>query len=767
MKRLMLVCMCVLGTCACRRTLPADPAPSVLPVPRSEIYGGGTFRLSAATPVVAVSDDERTAWAVGALDELYASVFGPEAQPRRTDAAADGAVRFVCSDAMEAEEYRLTVDSDRIEIVSGGPEGAFYAVQTLRQLLPRAAFSGADAVEIPCVAIEDGPCLAYRGLMLDVARHFFTVEEVKRTLDLMAMHKLNVFHWHLTDDQGWRVELECHPELAARGAWHDPATHDNDRTCLDRAVAGGDSTMLLPRKNFREIGGRSLYGGYYTRDDIREVVAYAASLGIDVIPEVDMPGHSLQVVAAHPDLSCTGCAEWGETFSTPLCLGNDATLAFCREICAELFELFPFGYFHLGADEVEKHNWQHCPKCQRRIASLGLGDEHGLQAWFVHEMEAFFAEHGRRLIGWDEIVNDGMSRTCVVQWWRNWVPASLQTAAANGNDLIVNTGEFFYLDGAQNRNSLSKVYGFDPAQVLAPEHLGQVLGVHANLWTEFVPSFDRACFQIFPRLFAASEIMWSAPERRDPERFPARATVHLQRLDAEGWNYRIPDLEGFCDRNVFTERTSVTIRKPFDAVEVYYTLDGSLPDRSALRYEGPIPISEDCTLRLRPYTSSGKGGEVVTAEYRRMEPMEARTVGAPLSEGLVARWYDYRGEACAEIGEAPLRNTYEGVSVAIPEGVAGNIGLIFDGYFLADEEGVYSFYTYSDDGSTIAIDGMPVVENDGPHSREERTGQIALRRGLHAIEVRYFDSNGGLLEAGTVDADGVRRPFDRSMFRHE
>ena len=194
MKRLMLVCMCVLGTCACRRTLPADPAPSVLPVPRSEIYGGGTFRLSAATPVVAVSDDERTAWAVGALDELYAAVFGPEAQPRRTDAAADGAVRFVCSDAMEAEEYRLTVDPDRIEIVSGGPEGAFYAVQTLRQLLPRAAFSGADAVEIPCVAIEDGPCLVYRGLMLDVARHFFTVEEVKRTLDLMAMHKLNVFH---------------------------------------------------------------------------------------------------------------------------------------------------------------------------------------------------------------------------------------------------------------------------------------------------------------------------------------------------------------------------------------------------------------------------------------------------------------------------------------------------------------------------------------------------------------------------------------------
>ena len=492
-----------LALLGCRRQAQDDAVGTLLPVPSHAVLKSGAYTLPEKL-VVACTDRSL----LSAEDFLSRSLPADVRIETASDPTRGDLILSLDPSLDTIGGYRLDVGRNGIRIAAGSYGGAIAGIATLRQLI---AASGSR--RIPAVGIEDAPRFAWRGFMLDVARHFFTKEEVMALLEKAAQYKLNKFHWHLTDDQGWRVELECHPELAARGAWHDPATHDNDRTCLDRAVAGGDSTMLLPRKNFREIGGRSLYGGYYTRDDIREVVAYAASLGIDVIPEVDMPGHSLQVVAAHPDLSCTGCAEWGETFSTPLCLGNDATLAFCREICAELFELFPFGYFHLGADEVEKHNWQHCPKCQRRIASLGLGDEHGLQAWFVHEMEAFFAEHGRRLIGWDEIVNDGMSRTCVVQWWRNWVPASLQTAAANGNDLIVNTGEFFYLDGAQNRNSLSKVYGFDPAQVLAPEHLGQVLGVHANLWTEFVPSFDRACFQIFPRLFAASEIMWSAPER--------------------------------------------------------------------------------------------------------------------------------------------------------------------------------------------------------------------------------------------------------------
>ena len=512
MKRLMLVCMCVLGTCACRRTLPADPAPSVLPVPRSEIYGGGTFRLSAATPVVAVSDDERTAWAVGALDELYASVFGPEAQPRRTDAAADGAVRFVCSDAMEAEEYRLTVDSDRIEIVSGGPEGAFYAVQTLRQLLPRAAFSGADAVEIPCVAIEDGPCLAYRGLMLDVARHFFTVEEVKRTLDLMAMHKLNVFHWHLTDDQGWRIEIRRYPELTRIGSvrartlvGHDPGG-EYDETCRY------DETP---------------YGGFYTQEEIREVVDYAARRFITVIPEIEFPGHAVAALASYPWLSCTGeqyeVRQTWDIDDRVFCPGRETTFEFMEGVLEEVLELFPSEYIHIGGDECPTKMWERCPACRARMAAEGLTRPRQLQGYATARIERFLLERGRRLIGWDEILDGGVTPTAVVMSWRG-TEGGIR-AARQGNKAVLSPSTYCYLDYYQTADTvgeplawggclpLEKVYEFDPYEHLSPEEQRFLLGVQANLWTEYIADFEQVQYMLLPRLAAVAEAGWTRGKR--------------------------------------------------------------------------------------------------------------------------------------------------------------------------------------------------------------------------------------------------------------
>ena len=512
MKRLMLVCMCVLGTCACRRTLPADPAPSVLPVPRSEIYGGGTFRLSAATPVVAVSDDERTAWAVGALDELYASVFGPEAQPRRTDAAADGAVRFVCSDAMEAEEYRLTVDSDRIEIVSGGPEGAFYAVQTLRQLLPRAAFSGADAVEIPCVAIEDGPCLAYRGLMLDVARHFFTVEEVKRTLDLMAMHKLNVFHWHLTDDQGWRIEIRKYPELTRVGSVRK-------RTLVGRDPGGEyDETCRYDE---------TPYGGFYTQEEIREVVDYAARRFITVIPEIEFPGHAVAALASYPWLGCTGeryeVRQTWDIDDRVFCPGRETTFEFMEGVLEEVLELFPSEYIHIGGDECPTKMWERCPACRARMAAEGLTRPRQLQGYATARIERFLLERGRRLIGWDEILDGGVTPTAVVMSWRG-TEGGIR-AARQGNKAVLSPSTYCYLDYYQTADTvgeplawggclpLEKVYEFDPYEHLSPEEQRFLLGVQANLWTEYIADFEQVQYMLLPRLAAVAEAGWTRGKR--------------------------------------------------------------------------------------------------------------------------------------------------------------------------------------------------------------------------------------------------------------
>ena len=533
MKRLMLVCMCVLGTCACRRTLPADPAPSVLPVPRSEIYGGGTFRLSAATPVVAVSDDERTAWAVGALDELYAAVFGPEAQPRRTDAAADGAVRFVCSDAMEAEEYRLTVDPDRIEIVSGGPEGAFYAVQTLRQLLPRAAFSGADAVEIPCVAIEDGPCLVYRGLMLDVARHFFTVEEVKRTLDLMAMHKLNVFHWHLTDDQGWRIEIRKYPLLTRIGS-------RRSETLVGYYRKNGDNTY-----------DGTPYGGYYTQDDIREIVRYAAERHIEVIPEIEMPGHGLAALAAYPYLGCTGgpyevWTRWGVSEDV-YCAGKESTFRFVEDVLAEVMELFPSKLIHIGGDECPKGRWKKCPLCQRRMREEGLKNEFELQSYFVRRVERWVQSHGREIVGWDEILQGGVSKTATVMSWNGTGPGI--KAARQGNPVIMTPKWYCYFDYSQTSDperyeplgntryvSVRQAYRLDPYDQLRLPERERIMGVQCNLWTEYVADMKRVQHMVLPRMAALAEVGW-AYDRKDYDDFVRRIPALVSVYRAEGYHF--------------------------------------------------------------------------------------------------------------------------------------------------------------------------------------------------------------------------------------
>ena len=602
--------------------------------------------------------------------------------------------------------------------------------------------------------------------MLDVARHFFTKEEVMALLDRLAQYKFNKFHWHLTDDQGWRIEIKRYPELTARGAWRDPSTHNHDIRCSELARELRDASYRLPEQNLRrDEEGRLLYGGYYTQEDIREVVAYAASLGIDVIPELDMPGHSLRAVACYPELSCTGRAEWGKTFSTPLCLGNDATLDFCKGVYEEVFDLFPYAYVHLGADEVEKRNWEHCPKCQQRIAREGLTDEKGLQAWFVREMEHFFNEHGRHLVGWDEITDGGLSPTAVVQWWRSWLPQTLDEALANGNSVVLSPVEFSYLS-AQNSRSLAKVYGFEPLAGIPEEEASRVLGVYANLWTEFVPTFERACFHIFPRLFALSEIAWCGSGQDEFESFRSRVNSHLKRFDEEGWNFRVPDPDGLCDRNEFVDSARVELRMPFEGLTVRYTTDGSMPDSASTRYEGPFTLREECTLRMRVFTAAGNAGEVMTARYVHHPLREAEEVFGALADGLTATWYDYRGTDCAGIDAAPLKGRYEVTDVRIPEGVSGNIGLLLEGWLDIPEDGIYSFYTYTDDGSVVKVDGETVVDNDGAHSRIERSGQAALRKGLHRLEIRYFDSNGGILEAGLIDSAGVRRPFAAGMLKH-
>ncbi|MFJ3440104.1 beta-N-acetylhexosaminidase [Streptomyces sp. NPDC086081] len=442
------------------------------------------------------------------------------------------------------EAYRLTVDAGRVLVEGADAAGLFWGAQTFRQLLGPEAFrrapvSGRRAWELPAVTVEDAPRFRWRGLMLDVARHFMPKEGVLRYLDLMAAHKLNVFHFHLTDDQGWRVEIERHPRLTGIGSWRA------------RTKTGHRASPLWEEKP---------HGGYYTQDDIREIVAYAAERHITVVPEIDVPGHSQAAIAAYPELGNTDVIDtsalsvWDTWGINPNVLApTDTTLRFYEGVLEEVLALFPSEFVHIGGDECPKEQWRRSETAQARIRELGLADEDELQSWFVRHFDTWLAARGRRLIGWDEILEGGLAEGAAVSSWRGY--AGGIAAARAGHDVVMCPEQQVYLDHRQAPGpdepvpigwvrTLEDVYRFEPVPPeLTPEEARHVLGTQANLWTEVMEDQARVDYQAFPRLAAFCEVAWSAlpaPAERDFAGFERRMTAHYRRLDALGVAYRPP-----------------------------------------------------------------------------------------------------------------------------------------------------------------------------------------------------------------------------------
>ncbi len=740
MKRFLFFAFClVVGACAQR-----VDQPMLIPAVDEVEYGRKNFSLP---ETAGIYTDSELALAGEYLKEAFADRVHFQKVTSK-----EATVRVLMDSTVEGiDAYQLSVTHAKIEIRCSSYGGAVAAIATLRQL--------AATGNVPCCHIEDSARFAWRGFMLDVSRHFFTKEEIMQLLDYMALYKFNKFHWHLTDDQGWRVELAAYPKLTAQGAWRKPNNHDEE--CMRLADQLDDPTYLLPKDRHTTIQREQFYGGYYTKTDIKEVIAYAAARGIDVIPEVDMPGHSQRAIAVYPTLSCFDKASWERDFSAPLCLGKDQTIEFCKNVYREIFELFPYKYIHIGGDEVEKDNWERCPLCQSRIRNLKLKDEKALQSWFIKEMSDFFEAHGKKLIGWDEIEEGGLQNNQTVMWWRSWSDRGFRNAIAAGNETIISNCEYFYLSQAESRNSLRKVYEFDIDGLFEGKIPPSVKGIQAHLWTETIPTFEKCCFRLFPRLLAVSEQAWRKPSERFEE-FERRAFSHLEHVfDTDSLNYRIPDMNGGYDRNVFVGKTVVKLTTPLPKVEIYYTTDGTIPTRNSTRYVDGIVITEDTTLKLRCYTPTGHAGEIVTLSYVAADYLPA-VEAKSLHDGLRVDWYDFRGETCAKIDTAAFLGQYVVPTVAIPQEVSGNIGLVFDGYIEVPEDGIYSFFLESDDGSVLDIDGVRVVDNDGAHSRLERSGQVALAKGLHRLSARYFDYNGGMLKFGTIDSVGRRIPLPAS-----
>ena len=759
----LIVSACIFSSC----TPTVKQEIAILPTPVSLTEQSGSFVLKDGMKI-GVSDQSLFP-AAGYLQEILRNVISSSVEVTTDKSQVD--MYFQLKDTVgKPSSYKLESTPEYIRVEATDYSGIISAITTIRQLLPATIEVQGEKqnYSIPVVQIEDAPRFEWRGFMLDASRHFWNKKEVKHVLDLMSLYKLNKFHWHLSDDQGWRIEIEKYPLLTEKGAWRKFNTQD--RTCMARAKEEDNTDFLIPEDKIRIVEGDTLYGGYYTHDDIKEIVAYATQRGIDVIPEIDMPGHFLAAISQYPELACDGLIGWGEIFSSPICPGKDATLEFCRNVFKEVFELFPYEYVHMGGDEVEKANWKKCPLCQKRIRTEKLGSVEELQAWFVRDMEKFFLANGKRLIGWDEVVADGLSSDAAITWWRSWAKDALPTATAQKQKVIACPNEYFYFDYAQDQNSVKKILAYDPCadERLSPEQKKYIWGVQANLWAEWIPTMKRIEYLIVPRMIALSEIAWAEPTAKPGlEEFYRQLVPQFKRMDVMRVNYRVPDLQGFYKVNAFIDETTVELTCPLPGTEIRYTTGGSMPTKESALYNGALEVGKTTDFAFRTFRPDGSPSDAVRTKYVKAPYAEAVTAPAALQPGLKAVWHDFRGNLCADIDAAPVKGEYVVESVSIPEEVKGNIGLVLTGYLEVPADGIYTFALLSDDGSTLMLDGELLGDNDGAHSPVEIIVQKALKAGLHPIEVRYFDCNGGVLQMELVNEKGEKEVLPSAWLKHE
>jgi hexosaminidase len=539
------------GGCGVKKTNMPESY-SIIPKPVELVILNGGFTVNEKTVLLVSPLDAQTEVAADFLATMLrksASVEMPVSEGKR-----EGRNRIMMlidtSLTVGEEGYTLEVTSRNIILRAPSSAGLFYGVQTIRQLLPPQVETGdglAGEIHpvVPACVITDEPRFKYRGMHLDVSRHFFTVDEVKRYLDIMALHKFNTFHWHLTDDQGWRIEIKKYPKLTTVGSRRSETLVGHGR-----------------RPPFKYDG--EPYGGFYSQDDIREIVRYASERFITVIPEIEMPGHATAAVASYPVFSCTAeqievATRWG-VFDDVFCAGKDTVFAFLEDVLDEVMDMFPSEYIHVGGDECPKTRWQHCPLCQERIRKEGLKDEHELQSWFITRMEKYINAHGRKLIGWDEILEGGLAPEATVMSWRG-VTGGI-AAAKMGHDVIMTPSTYVYLDYYQSEPQgeplaiggylpLEKVYSYEPLpQELDAEEQKHILGLQGNVWTEYIPTEEHLEYMAFPRAFAIAETGWTPVMKKDFEEFLARFTVLRERYDLMNLNYfkgEYHDLRGRTD----------------------------------------------------------------------------------------------------------------------------------------------------------------------------------------------------------------------------
>ncbi|WP_273445688.1 beta-N-acetylhexosaminidase [Neolewinella agarilytica] len=682
----------------------------IIPQPLEQTEGQGHFAI-AEDLVISVENETQGSLLVSFLDQVN-DITG-----RRPGVMVKGDTKFrlTTDSSLPPEGYLLDVKPEEVEIKAADNAGFFYAIQTLHQLLPHPASgtphpapvtshpaSGtphpSPALALPAVAIKDAPNFGWRGYMLDVSRHFFTVEEVKQVIDNIAELKMNRFHWHLTDDQGWRIEIKSYPKLTSVGAWRA------DRTNTDENISDWWGRAPL------QPDEKPTYGGFYTQDEVREVVAYAKARYIEVIPEIDMPGHAQAAVAAYPEIGCVkalpAVATGGVFRYNTINPGKKETYAFAEAVLNEVMDLFPYDYLHIGGDECNKEQWKIDPDAQRMMQEQGLKTEEELQSYFIRRMEKIINARGKKMIGWDEILEGGLAPNAVVMSWRG-EEGGIASAKA-GHEVIMTPSKYTYLDLKQGHDDMEPNLGYSKAHLstvynyevipegFTPEQAAMIKGIQANMWTESISDWGKYTYMTYPRLFAVAENAWTSPERKNWDDFIQRLLHANERLDGQGIRYAGSAFSPWIHHVGVGDGIEVRLETEANGLDVHYTLDGSVPDTSSAPYTMPFRIGPEGIVRAQSfingepvgYTASldlpihkAAGMAVADAEgkalpklsnlqYARLTPVDTNWHKFPANEVTLTLQFDEPTEV-SSLQFSTLRYTISGIYPPVEVEVLG------------------------------------------------------------------------------------------------
>lgn len=742
---------------------------NIIPQPKSVQRLSGEFKFNQKTKIVATDEIGRQSAAI--LNDLLLKNYGFRlaltGKPQKKNAIVFVAQGFP-NDKIGREAYGLNVTPRGIQIY-GGETGQFYALQTLMQILP-AGFKG--ETQLAAVDISDEPRFRYRGMHLDVSRHFMPVSFVKKFIDLMAQYKFNQFHWHLTDDQGWRIEIKKYPRLTEIGSKRKESHEGRYST-----VFKGDGVPVE---------------GFYTQDEIRDVVAYAKARRVNVIPEIELPGHASAALAAYPEFGCKENFEykvqqtWG-IFKEVFC-PTDATFKFLENVLEETIALFPDSpYIHIGGDEVLKDHWKESEFVQDLKKRENLKDEHEVQSYFIRRIEKFVSSKGKQIIGWDEILEGGLAPNAVVMSWRG--ERGGIEAAKSKHDVVMTPANALYFDYGQgdpqyeplnigNHVPLETVYAYNPIpKELTADEAKYVLGAQANIWTEYLEKPENVEYMAFPRMLALAEVVWSPLESKNFADFQKRIASHYGRLDRQNVNYRIPSPEGL--RNIVlkdSESFKIELKPALANWKIFYTTDGSAPDEKSKLYEKPLELNlrqgEKAEIKTVVVNEKGRKSVIYTATVMRRDFLKAVELNEKRS-GVNLKFYKGDFKTVDDLAAAEATETRESKSIQLPQfadktnKLKDAFGASFDGYIFAPEDAIYEFQIEANDGARFEIGGERLIEiAETSDKQTTRYGIAPLAKGYHKINLRYLQTGGDAvlnLRWG-IKGTGLRRIFGGELF---